>query len=41
MVKHGFSMESNNHIRINVFTESSAEDDILFTNVNVEIDKRI
>jgi hypothetical protein len=33
------STESNNHNRISVFTRSSAEDDILFTNVNVEIHK--
>src|SRR5260370_19982511 len=30
---------SNNHNRISVFTRSSAENEILFTNVNVEIHK--
>jgi len=33
------STEGNNHNRISVFTRSPAENDILFTNVNVEIDK--
>jgi hypothetical protein len=31
--------EGNNHNRISAFTRSSAENDILFTNVNVEIHK--
>jgi hypothetical protein len=33
------STESSNHNRISVFTPSSVENDILFTNVNVEIHK--
>ena len=33
------STKSNNHRRISVFTRSSAENDILFTNVNAEIHK--
>ncbi len=39
-VRREFSTEASNTSRINVFTESSAGNEILFTNVNVETLKK-